>query len=262
VSLDGVPAIAILAAAGVYVRGWIRLSQRMPGGHPAARLAAFLAGLAIALLAVSSPLHSLAGRLLQAHMVQHMLLIMVAPSLLWLGAPWAPMLLGLPRPFRLAAAAILGAAPLRRLGRALASPGLAWVSFSAVLWAWHTPMLYDLALRSDLWHHIEHACFGAAGLLFWRPVIVPWPARPIWSRWAMVAYLLLADAQNTALAAVLTFSDRVIYSAYESAPRVWAISALEDQSVAGVIMWVPGSAMFLVAVAWVLVGAWPRRALQ
>ncbi len=81
-------------------------------------------------------------------------------------------------------------------------------------------------------------------MMFWRPVILAWPARSSWPRWTVIPYLLLADLQNTVLAAILTLSDRVIYPAYLTVPRTGTITALEDQSVAGVIMWVPGSLVF------------------
>ena len=132
-------------------------------------------------------------------------------------------------------------------------PAASWIAFVVVFWGWHVPVLYDLALQSDLWHHVEHACFLGAALLFWRPVILPWPARSPWPRWAMIPYLVLAEAQNTALAAILTFSDRVIYPAYATASRLGdvsssqfgGVSALEDQAIAGVLMWVPGSMAFM-----------------
>ena len=130
-------------------------------------------------------------------------------------------------------------------------PAVGWTSFAVAFWVWHTPWLYELALRSDAWHHVEHACLFTTAMMFWRPVILTWPARSPWPRWTMIPYLLLADLQNTVLAAILTLSDRVIYPAY--AVRLGAIAALEDQSVAGVIMWVPGSLVFLVAAVWVAV---------
>src|SRR5260370_14764304 len=87
-------------------------------------------------------------------------------------------------------------------------------------------------------------------MVFWRPVILAWPARSPWPRWTMIPYLLLADLQNTVLAAILTFSDRVIYPAYATIARAGGISALDDQSMAGVIMWVPGSLVFLFTAVW------------
>jgi len=241
----------VLATGVIYVAGWRALSRRTPQRFGPRRLAAFLGGLGAIVLAVGSPLDALAGRLLQAHMTQHMLLMMVAPPLLWLGAPVAPMLLGVPRPIRRAVAAGLAAPSMRRITSLIAHPAVGWTSFTVAFWVWHTPRLYELALRSDAWHHVEHACLFTTAVMFWRPVILAWPARSPWPRWTMIPYLLLADLQNTVLAAILTLSDRVIYPAY--AARLGTITALEDQSVAGVIMWVPGSLVFLVAAVWVAV---------
>jgi len=185
-------------------------------------------------------------------MVQHMLLMLVAPPLLWAGAPLAPLLLGLPRPLRRMVAAVLAAAPVRRLLTFLTHPTTSWLAFAAAFWIWHLPAVYELALASDRWHHVEHLCFFGAAMLFWRPVILAWPARSPWPRWAMIPYLLLAELQNTILAAILSFSDRVIYPTYAALPPAGALSALEDQSLAGMIMWVPGSVAFLVPLLWLV----------
>ncbi len=113
------------------------------------------------------------------------------------------------------------------------------------------PALYDLALRSPAWHYLQHACFLGAGLLFWYPVVRPYPARPRWPLGLLFPYLILADLQNTILSALLTFSDRVLYPYYTTVPRLAGQSALADQSAAGVLMWVPGSAAFLLPLFWV-----------
>src|SRR5207244_3252443 len=187
---------ALLATGAIYARGWRVLSRRMPLRFSESRLAAFLGGLGVIAFALASPLDALAGRRLSAHMTQHQLLMMLAPPLLWLGAPVAPMLLGLPRWIRRPIATALAS----RVGRATADvsahPAFGWISFAVAFWAWHTPRLYELALRSHAWHHLEHACFFATAMLFWRPVILAWPARSPWPRWTMIPYLLLADLQN------------------------------------------------------------------
>ena len=195
-------------------------------------------------------------------MVQHLLLMVVAPPLLWLGAPVAPLLRGLPVGARHAVASLLATRPVRWLTRVLTEPRIAWVSFVVAFWAWHAPALYDLALRSEFWHHVEHACFFGTALLFWHPVILAWPARQAWPRWGMIVYLLLAEAQATLLSAILTFSDRVIYPAYASGAGLRGLSPLEDQALAGVIMWVPGSIAFTIALLWLVLqalGPQPRR---
>ena len=247
-NLEPLVVLPAIAAAGLYLRGWRVLARRMPERFDGARAGAFLAGIAAVLVAACSPLDALGHRLLQAHMVQHLLLMIAAPPLLWMGAPVAPLLLGLPRPARRAVARTLATRPLRLLTSALADPRVSWVLFVTAFWVWHLPALYDLALRSEAWHHAEHACFFLTALAFWRPIILPWPARSSGPRWAMIVYLLLAEAQNTVLAAILTFSDRVIYPAYRAAGP----GALDDQALAGVIMWVPGSAAFALALLWLV----------
>jgi len=241
---------ALLVTGAIYARGWRILARRAPLRFGAGRLAAFLGGLGVIAVALASPLDALAGRRLSAHMTQHQLLMILAPPLLWLGAPLAPMLLGLPRWIRWPVVAGLASRVGRTTADVVAHPAFAWIAFAVAFWAWHTPRLYELALRSHGWHHLEHACFFATAMLFWRPVILAWPARSPWPRWTMIPYLLLADLQNTVLAAILTFSDRVIYPAYAAIPRAGAISALDDQSMAGVIMWLPGSVVFLFAAVW------------
>lgn len=247
--------VPVVVAAALYVRGWATLERRMPERFGAGRLIALMAGLATIVVALASPLDAWGHQLLLAHMIQHLLLMAVAPPLLWLGAPVAPMLLGLPVPVRRTVAIALAWKPLRRLSHVLADPRVSWIAFVVAFWAWHIPVLYDRSLGSDAWHHVQHACFFATALLFWRPVILAWPARSPWPRWAMIPYLALAELQNSALAAILTFADRVIYPAYETVPRRWDISALEDQSIAGVIMWVPGSLAFVAPMLWLIVTA-------
>jgi cytochrome c oxidase assembly factor CtaG len=251
-SFEPAVTIPVAVAAVVYGCGWVRIRRRLPERFGARRPAAFAAGLGAIVLALCSPLDAAGAHLLRAHMVQHMLLMLVAPPLLWAGAPLAPLLLGLPRPLRRMVATVLAAAPVRRLLAFLTHPTTSWIAFAAAFWIWHLPAVYELALTSDSWHHVEHLCFFIAAMLFWRPVILAWPARSPWPRWAMIPYLLLAELQNTILAAILTFSDRVIYPTYAAVPSTGALSALEDQSLAGVIMWVPGSIAFLVPLLWLV----------
>ncbi|HKE12936.1 MAG TPA: cytochrome c oxidase assembly protein [Myxococcota bacterium] len=248
-SLEPGVTLPLLLALAVYLRGFGRLRARK---HPRVTLRhglAFSGGIAVLLVALASPLHELGERFLQIHMVQHLLLMMLAAPLLWLGRPLAPLLLGLPRPLTRAGARALATRSARGVGRSLSHPAVAWLAFAASTWGWHMSGPYELALRSESWHHLEHACFFASALLFWWNVIGPWPSQPAWPRWSMIPYLALADIQNTALCALLTFSDRVWYPTYASLPRPFGLSALEDQAAAGAIMWIPGSAAFLIAVA-------------
>src|SRR5262249_21518689 len=125
--------------------------------------------------------------------------------------------------------------------RFLTGPVVAWVPFVLATWIWHLPVFYEVALRSERWHYVEHGCFLGSAMLFWWPVVRPFPARLRWSPWLLLPYLFLADVQNTALSALLSFSDRVLYPYYAAMPRLGGLTALEDQAFAGVLMWVPGS---------------------
>jgi cytochrome c oxidase assembly factor CtaG len=229
--------------AGIYARGWRELHARVPARFAPWRLATFLCGVAALGVAIASPLEGYAERWLQAHMAQHMLLLVVAPPLLWLGFPQLPLLRGLPAWLRSRVGSLQAAPPLQRLGATLSHPLAGWTALAAATWGWHLPAAFQLALRVEAWHAVEHACFLAAGLLFWWPVVQPWPSRARWPRWAMIPYLLLADLQNTALAALLTFSDRVLYPFYA---ELGGPSALDDQTAAGVLMWVPMSLVYLI----------------
>ena len=111
---------------------------------------------------------------------------------------------------------------------------------------WHIPRAYEFALASENWHNFEHACFFFTNLMFWWPIIRPWPSRPLQSRWVLIPYLLLADMVNTGVSAFLCFAGRLLYPSYAAIPRPFGLSALNDQVAAGAFMWVCGSVIYLV----------------
>lgn len=258
--------IWLSVVAGLYVRGWWVFQRRMlrqrnfqprpadrlriqANRFPLRRLLSFVAGLAIVFVALQSPLDVAAAFSLQVHMVQHLLLMIVAPPLLLYGTPTLPIIAGLPKSFRDNwVTPFVTWKPLRRSLGLLAQPAVAWVLFTSTLWVWHSPQLYVLALQSENWHRIEHACFLVSSFLFWWPVFAPYPFRAKYSRWILVPYLFLGGVQGSALAAILTFSPRVIYSHYNATPNVFGIDPLTDQSLAGAIMWVPMGVAFLIAI--------------
>jgi len=253
-SIPIVPSFGILLSLAFYLRGWVRLQFQVPDRFPVWRLLAFTGGLAAFFVAIASPLDAFAGLLLQVHMIQHLLLLMLAPPLILAGAPYLPVLAGLPRWFtRDLLGPFLVWEPVKRIGRVLFHPLFTGAAFAASNLLWHIPPLYELALSSPGWHQVEHFSFLFTGLLFWWPLVQPWPSRPVWPRWAMIPYLLVADLQNTVLAAFLSFYDRVLYPSYERGPRLWGSSPLADQGLAGTIMWVPGSLMFLVPAAFIAI---------
>lgn len=246
-SFEPLAAIGLSLIALIYWRGWRRLSRQAPNRFPIERLWAFFTGLGAIYFALASPFDAFDRWLLIFHMIQHLFLTMIAPPLLLLGAPFLPILSGLPRHVaRTALGPFLTDPFLQCLGRFLVHPLFAGPVFMLSNLIWHVPALYELALRSGNWHKFEHACFLLTAILFWWPVIQPWPYRPVWPSWAMIPYLLLADLQNTALGAFFSFSESVIYPAYANAPRIFQIPVLNDQTGAGALMWVAGSIFFLV----------------
>jgi cytochrome c oxidase assembly factor CtaG len=234
--------LVVLFALIVYVRGWTRLNQLRLNLLPKWRLSCFVAGLASFWVAIASPLDAFANFLLTAHMIQHMLIMFVAPPLLLLGSPQNPILRGLPQwAVRDVAGPFLTWPLLKRFGRAVTHPVFCWLAATLALVGWHIPAAYDLALASPGWHEVEHACLFGTSLLFWWPVVQPWPVIPRWTGWTTPVYLLFGDLVTTALSGVLCFSDRLLYPAYAAAPRFFDLSALNDQVMAGAIMWVFGS---------------------
>jgi putative membrane protein len=227
----------LILMALVYLRGWFRLRERLPALAQSRRPFAFLGGLFTFWLAVDSPLASLAENLLTVHMVQHLLLSTVAAPLLWLGAPALPLLSGAPRLVADAATRLLDARLVRVSGRTIGQPVLCFIVTMAVLVGWHVPAAFHLAVRSGGWHIVQQASFFVSGLLFWWPVVQPWPSTARWPRWSVPAYLFLATLPCDGLSAFLAFSDRVVYSAYFSAPRLFGISVIQDQEWAGATMW-------------------------
>jgi cytochrome c oxidase assembly factor CtaG/polyferredoxin len=253
-SFDPWVVLALVAVAVLYLRGFCSLRRRHPERFPRWRASAFLLGLAVFLVAIASPVDAFADLLLQVHMAQHLLLMMVAPPLVWLGAPINPLLQGMPRSFlKQGLGPFLAWPALQRLGAWLVHPITAWLAFVGTTWVWHAPRLYETALRSPFWHEVEHLCFFAAALLFWFPVLQPWPSRPAWPRAAMLPYLVLAGLQMTAFSALFSFSGRPFYPIYADMPRLWGISVLEDQAAAGAVMWVPSSVILLIATVWLVV---------
>src|SRR5712692_4969084 len=237
----------LLVTAAIYARGFRRLHHQMPGRFPNWRLTAFVGGIATLFFAVASPLEEFDEQLLQVHMTQHLLLMLVAPTLLLAGAPAIALVRAMPPGLaKLLVGPAMRSSVVRRLFAWLTEPLVCWIAFAVAFWVWHVPAVFQLALRSERWHVVEHGCFFVTALMYWYPVIQPWPSLARWRRWSMIPYLLLADGQNTILAALFMFSDRLIYPFYATVPRVGGFTPLADQIVAGAIMWVPGSLFYLV----------------
>ena len=236
----------LAVTAAIYVRGWYQIRRTRPELFPPWRLAAFLGGVLAIFVAVASPLDTFSESLLFMHMGQHFVLMSIAPPLIVAGAPVVPMLRGLPRWVIRGLRPLFRTGVLHGIGAFLTRPKVAWLAMNAAYLAWHVPKAYELALASENWHNFEHACFFFTSLMFWWPVIAPWPYRQNWSRWILLPYLLLADLVNTGLSAFLCFSGRLLYPSYAQVPRLLGLSALNDQVAAGAFMWVMGSTVFLI----------------
>jgi cytochrome c oxidase assembly factor CtaG len=238
---------ALAVTAVIYTRGFVGIRRTRPAQFPTWRLACFLGGIAALFIAVASPLDTFSETLLFMHMAQHYVLMSIAPPLVVLGAPVVPLLRGLPRwiirkPLR----PLFRGRILPVLGRILTRPRVAWLAMNAAYIGWHIPRAYEFALASENWHNFEHACFFFTNLLFWWPLICPWPSQPARSRWMLIPYLLLADIVNTAVSAMLCFSGRLLYASYGFTPRPFGLSALNDQVAAGAFMWVVGSMVYFI----------------
>lgn len=222
----------------LYGRGISRVWARAGRGHGVsiANVTAFTVGEAVLVLALVSPLDQLGGTLLSAHMVQHALLIAVAPPLLLLGQPGAALAWALPvgRRRSLLASRIWRA--LIRLCGALSRPLPAAVLSGAVLWLWHAPGLFDAALERSWLHAVEHATFFATALLFWCAIIGARAGRRIGPALGATLATLI---HGGLLGALITLAPHPLYDTYLDRVAVWGFTALEDQQLAGLLMWVP-----------------------
>ena len=238
---------ALVAAGLVYVRGWVALRRTRPETLPIWRLLAFLAGILAIFVAVSSPLDTYSETLLFMHMAQHFVLMSVAPPLIVLGCPFVPLLRGLPRSIaRRVGGPFFRSAVAHRARELFSRLPFAWLGMNATYAGWHIPKAYEFALSSENWHNFEHFCFFSTSLLFWWPILQPWPLRRRFNSWMIIPYLLTSDLVNTGLSAFLCFSGRLLYPSYALADRPFGLDALKDQIAAGAFMWVFGSIVFLI----------------
>jgi putative membrane protein len=240
------PLLYVALAAALY---WLGGRDRPPRSRSDRRqTAAFASGLATIVLALDSPLDGAADTLFWAHMLQHVMLLTLAPPLILLGRPWPRMWRALPFAWRVRTGKALARSRYAAPVRALARPLPAWLLFNATIIAWHIPAAYDATLGSAWIHQLEHAMFFFTGLLFWARVIDPGPLRPRIGWPARIAYVVGAMIVGWGLAVALVIAPDAIYSHYAALThRPGGISAMTDQQLAAGMMWVPGSLSFTVA---------------
>jgi len=243
--------VGVALAAWVYCAGLQELARRGRLGRSirARHVAYFALGLVCVLIALVSPVDTLSVRLLSIHMVQHVLLLLIAPPLLLLGKPVPVLLVGAPRSLvRAIARAHARRAWFRGFTGLLLNPFFAWPLYIGTAFAWHLPALYDAALRNSGVHVLEHLCYLATGLVFWAVVIQPFPsARRLAPGWRL-AFVLAAMLPDAILGLAFILIGTPIYPFYAAEARLWGISVLDDQALAGNIMFVGGDFIFACAV--------------
>ena len=220
----------------LYLRGR-RVLEVSASAIPAWRAASFLLGVSLVWGALGSPLAAYDHNLLTAHMIQHLLLMTFAPALILLGEPLLAFWHGLPRLGKVVLGPLFQRPLAQRFGRALSRPAFCLIVSASILLGWHVPGLFTLGMHSEVWHSVEQASFLGAGLLFWWPVVQPWPSVSAGPQWSTIVYLFLATLPCDILSGFLVFSDTVAYPVYFSMPRLFGFSVLEDQQCAAALMW-------------------------
>ena len=200
--------------------------------------ASFVAALALIFLSLNGWVHDLSDYyLFSAHMVQHLVLTLVAPPLLIMGTPgW------MLRP-------ALRVPVIAAMARAVTAAPRAFVIFNVVLIAWHLPPMYALAMAHHPVHIVQHLCFMVAATLMWWPILSPLPELPRLSYPAQMLYLFLLTIPMSLVAVCIAYARSLLYPAYGAAPRLWGITPMEDQMIGALIMWIPGGLFFFAIIS-------------
>jgi cytochrome c oxidase assembly factor CtaG len=247
--LLGPMSFVVWAAIAAYLAGMVRLARRGHGAFiaPRKQVAAIL-GLGLMAFSLAGPLDVYATRAFTVHMAQHLVLAMFAAPLLLAASPVAVYLWALPEPLRSGMGQSLAARGwLRRAGQALVQPWIALIIFVLTFYLWHLPTAYGAALENAAVHFIQHATMFGAGVLFWWPLMGPAPLRTELSYPRRLLHLLLAVTPKALLAAIITLAGHPFYDFYVEAPDLWGMTDREDQTIAGLLMWIPGNLVFLAA---------------
>jgi putative membrane protein len=247
-----------LALTGwLYLRGVRALWRNAGRGHGVRvwEVSCFGGGWLALVVALISPLHRLGGVLFSAHMAQHELLMVTAAPLLVLGRPIVPFLWAIPLSWRRTIGAWSARAPVRGTWELLTLPIVAWVIHAIAIWVWHAPALFQATVTSELIHTLQHVSFLGSALLFWWALLKGREGRlglP-----TAVVYLFTTSVHTTILGALLALSSTVWYPIYRASTAPWGLTPLEDQQLAGLIMWVPAGMVYLIA-ALAIAGSWLR----
>ena len=252
--------LSLVALASFYAIGLRRLWRTVGVGSGISRVqaAAFACGWLALVVALVSPLDALSGALFAAHMAQHELLIVVAAPLIVLGAPAIALMWLLPPSPRKSVFEAIRRPTVLAAWAAITAPATAWLLHAVALWMWHLPELYEAALEDGYMHAAQHISFFGTAALFWWGIAHGRYGRLGYG--VAVMYVFATALHSGVLGALLTFSQTPWYAAYAPASpdgRTWGFTALEDQQLAGLLMWVPASAVFVIVGVW-FVAAWLR----
>jgi putative membrane protein len=236
--------IPLLIGAVLYGMGATKMLRRAakPGLHVKS-IVYFVLGWISLVIALDSPIHETGEQLFWVHMTQHEILMLVSAPLLVLGRPLIPFLWALPRSWRDRVADVGRSTVFRSAWSRISSPLSAWLISALALWIWHAPWLFDRTLHNDWIHAAQHTTFLATALLFWWPLANP---SPVMGYGASLVYVFTTGLHTSILGALLTFASRPWYASYVASAPAWHLTALEDQQIGGLIMWIPAGALLLI----------------
>jgi len=234
-NLEILGTVCVIALSLGYAWAWWRARINAPNVISLGRPWLFFCGLAVAWFSIASRLAVLDHELLTFHMVNHLLLSNVSAPLILLGEPLLVFRSGLQN-WRYVGR-FFSNPRFENVVRTIAHPVFCWAAAIGALTVWHIPAVFAAGMRSPFWHGFEAVSFLLAGLLFWSPIVEPWPVRQVRPRWWVPVYLLLATFPCDVLSGFLVFCNRVVYSSYLMMPRHFAISPQDDQECAAALMW-------------------------
>jgi putative membrane protein len=245
--LDPLVIFSLLVTGALYLLG-VRNLWRSAGkdrGIKRWEAFAYAGGWLTLVVALVSPLHPLGEVLFSAHMTQHELLMLVAAPLIVLGRPVIAFLWALPREQSLRLGTFAKQRSVQKVWQSVTKPLMAWAVHAIALWIWHAPILFQATLKSDLVHTLQHVSFLGSALLFWWSLLHA--PRTSLSYGAGTLYLFTTSIHSGLLGALITFAATVLYPAYSLTTSQWGLTALEDQQLGGLIMWVPAGLVYIIA---------------
>jgi putative membrane protein len=239
----------LLLTMFIYVLGL----RNMRVKAPKSQRICFVAGMAALALTLLSPIHRLGSELFSVHMAQHELLMLVAAPLLVFGRPGTPMLWALPLGARIKLTRITHWTLPAKIWASGSAPFAVWVLHGVTLWLWHVPLLYQATLDNEFVHAMQHTTFLGTALLFWWTLFYGRGGRMGYG--TAVAYVFTTAVHTSVLGALLTCSSRLWYPAYMGRTEAWGLTALQDQQLGGLVMWVPAGLVYIALGLW-LFAAW------